>query len=804
MTQACSIPFRSLHGRHLEQAFGTSKECDRHPAAVLELLNSLARSEEPNAWFVAGTFLDGHRQLSKWESASALVLDLDYEDPEIPKDEGPHMAMPCEYRSKVLEALQSYARPGFAYATPRGWRVVHVLSVDVNDLEEYADLVDAARSGLLAHLESRGVATWRQGHPGLRLDQTSQRPSQAMRLPLPGQPQVLFGSDRPVDAMELLHDPSPRLDLDESLPSELAKACRRVGVGFQNSPEVVVTGFMAIACTLIGNSRWIRGWGRDMPLSLHYLTVQPSGSGKSTIRSFHLKAIAPILHEVRLLRKDAERAEAKYQAEVRSRSRKSKRESSVLAAPEPSPPPKSARGGVRATVIVTEATIEGLIDTLNDSPRGVLWACNEAHQVLGMLGHFSDSSTGRSLDAARLRSLMDSDPVEAHRAKSNVTPMRSVEVPWLAIDADVQPGVIEGLFTGEDLVSGMSARWLLHEPPSMRGRRKYVDAPAPPGEEESAVFRSYLEPLWRIELELVEDRPSPVCLELELAAARLAGEEMERMEARYDHVPEPLAGTLGHARGRLLRLAGVLALLRDPETMVVGEVDVQRAIHHLRYHLAHAERLLVRVDHGREEERLVKLDKSARVLLAHQPTRGVSPRDLCNRVSKRLYAGAEGRRRAVADLCKLGWTPRRPEWKGTGRKPRPSWFPRDASPNAGAIEVASRAANPSVGSVGTSRAPGATNPTAHELLEQASQRLLSSGEIKLPPPGKRGACPACGSSDGLAEFPPGSGRWHCHSDKHLDGGCAIDLLLWERLRRRPTPVEAVQEAKRILGLDAAA
>lgn len=790
-TPTATVPL--LWNEVLKARGGHVVPCERRPRALLEALVARRLERQPDAWFLPGTFCENRRTAAAWESSWGITLDFDYEDPEVPAAEGPHQTMPEAYRARLLAALEDYSLPAVAYPTRRGMRLVHVLTADVHDLDDYATLTEAAGDRFLRHLESRGVGTWRKGVPGLRLDPSSTQPYQAQRLPLPYMPVLPLGADRPVDRTELLNDTLPRLDLDAALPSELAEVCRRIGAGFQIAPEVAVANLMASASGLIGNTRAAAYRGTSSPLSLHYITIQGSGAGKSTVRKFLRQALERPLKAIYARRAKALEEAAEYQEELR-RWKKSGNDGTG----PPSPPPRSPLGGTRASLLVTGTTLEGLVDTLIDTPRGVLWSCDEAHQLIGILGRYSESGGGRSLDAARLRSLMESEFEETQRAGSNVIPTRTLRVPFLAIEADVQPGLVARLFSSEDLVSGMTSRFLMHEPPSLRGRRRYVDPPPAPGGDELEVLRRFLEPLWDLELDIVDGSPHPVLLDMSPDAERLYAVELERMEVRYVGISEAMAGTLGHARGRLVRLAGVLALLRDCQTLKITELDVRRAIHHIRYHLAHMERLFSRPDEWGEHDRLQRLDQSALKILAKQPKRGVTPRDLQLSVSKSRYRGTVGRQQAVADLNALGWTPKRPPSRGGGRPPQPGWFPPGVSPGA-RREEPTPGEGDSVGSVGTSPRPQATREDARELLAEASEVLLSRGEVELPPPGLRTPCPICGSSDGLGRVPHEHGRWHCFSSKHDAGGCAVDLHLGARLGRQPSAAEAVAEAKHILG-----
>lgn len=794
-----------LIGTCLDRAGGERVACERRPQAMLETLLSRQSESKPDAWALAGQFDGNRRNSDRWRAACAVVVDLDYEDPAVPKNEGAHQEMPPRYRAQLLKALDSYDLPAYAYATPRGLRIGHVLLEDVRDAESYAELADAAGHKLIRHLESCGLGTWRRGEVGLRYDSASDQPWQAMRLPIPGQPYVLSGQDRAVLESELLDGGVPRLDLDNALPKDLADSCRQVSHWVQIAPEVVVTGVMALASSAIGNSRWVEVRGLRAPLSLHYLTVQPSGSGKSEVRRYLRRVLERPMAEVSAQREKARRESEEYEEDLREwQATRRKQGGRKKAGPRPTPPPLTPRGGQRVSLIVSEGSLEGIIETLEDTPRGFLWASDEAHEILGLLGRYSDGGTGRSLDAARLRRLMDSQPVEQHRARSNASPIRALPRPWLAIDADVQPGVAQELFNHEDRRSGMTARLLIHEPPSMRGKRRYVDPPPQPSQEVFLLLRERLESLWRLDLRLDEGTPQYECINLDGEAERVWAEELERLEPRHSHANDEEAGALGHARGRVLRFAGVLALLRDPHADSVTSIDMRRAIQHMRYHFAHGRRLLCEDAVQDDEQRLKRLEEQARRILDLEPDRGVTPRELGRRVNKIRYgAGVAGFQRAVADLNALGWSPRRPPAKGRGRRPQVGWFPPGVSAKSAKGQTRGEPRQ-SADSAGRRSPSGSKGRPATDLLDEASARLIDSGEVALPPPGVRAPCPICGSSDGLGTIPESRNRWYCHSDRHQAGGCAVDLHLAGRLGRVATTLEAVEEAKRILGEGAAA
>jgi len=805
-----------LVGRGLDRADGERLEFARKPSSLRDLLLARQRDDAPDQWVILGEFEQHRRSRDGWRSASGVTLDLDWEDPTVPKEEGAHQAVPAGERELILAALDEYSAPGLAYLTPRGLRVMHLLAADVTDVDGYEELVDAASEMLLRHLGTHGVPLWRDGVTGLRLDGASRSPWQAMRLPLPGQPTVLTGGDCEVCGTGFEAGHTQRMDLDAALPPDLAEACRQIASWVQIAAEVVVTGLMATASAAIGNTRWVVARGRAVPVSLQYLTSLPSGSGKGEVRKYLRLAAQDFEREVTERRGEARREREEHQdkleqwrADGRSSKNRAKR------GPRPELPPLSPEGGERTSFIVSEANLEGIIATLEDTPRGVLWASDEAHEIVGMLGRYGDGGGARSLDAARLRRLMDSAPVEAHRARSNSSPVRRLPRPCLAIDADVQPKVLDALFNDEDRVSGTTARFLMHAPPPMQGERRYVDAPPEPEPWVLELLRSRLGALWAIELKLKEGVPHYEPLPLEDKAERLWAEELERLERRYPGAGDEETGALGHARGRMLRLAGVLTLLRDPKASAVTVVDMRRAITHMRYHLEHHRVLIAQVDEDAEAERLEKLCEQVEKLFKSQPETGVRATDLRRHVSKSRYGGKEGLRRAYADLHALGWKLRRRRALDgrPGRPPVPAFLPPEGGLHDphGPEQSSHKPHKPAPGGLGGLRddREGRREHAHHngadacELLDRASDHLIASGAVGLPRPGVRTACPACGSPDGLGVLPDKPSRWHCHSDRHTGhrGGCAVDYYLAQRLERMPTVAEAVEEAKGILGLN---
>lgn len=457
--------------------------------------------------------------------------------------------------------------------------------------------------------------------------------------------------------------PPPRLDLDAALPPEIAGACCGIARWIQIAVEAVVTCFLAHASAAIGNSRWVAVRGFYVPLSLQFVTSILAGSGKSEIRRYFRCATQKIEARIMARRAEAEREAQEYADKLAAwKADQRNPKARNTAGPRPEPPKPSPHGGVRVTYCLSEANLEGVVETLLDTPRGLMWATDEAHEVIGMLGVYGDGK--RSLDAARLRKLTESQPTEAHRAKSNTSPIRRLQRPFLGMDLDVQPGVFVDLFMAEDRVSGFTARLLIHEPRTYHGRRKYVTPPPQPSPKVLALIEDRLGELFDLEFEVEDDGTAvPEWLPLHPDAELAWAEELERLERLYSGASDERAGALGHARGRILRLAGVLCLLRDPRAQAVSKLDVERAIVLMRYHLAHADRLAQRDEETEEERDLRELEE----LIRRRHGGEITARELRN--AKHCYRNPGAAEAALDELVHAG---------------RGSWYWRAPGPRGGA------------------------------------------------------------------------------------------------------------------------
>lgn len=811
----------ALVGASLQHAVGSRVLFHpRTPGVFLEGLTSRAAAERPDGWFILGSFAGDRRGTDTWLGASGITVDLDYEDPAVPKEEGPHREVPDQMRPRLLAAIRGFDLPGFGWLTRRGLRFAVVAAEDTDDIESYRLGARTIGDKLLDHLERAGIRTWRQGYPGLKFDECSTRPTQAMRLPIANSPTFVTGMDTAVEMHQILDpaDDSLTINLGRALPAPLGEALAQVATDVQIAPETVATGYLAIAATAIGNTYRVEARGFKVPLSLQFITIAMSGDGKSTVRRALRPAVEAIEKSVLARREAAAQERQAHEARLADWERHRKAKNPPRSDPRPAPPRKSPDGGERVSFILNEATLEGVAATLEDTPRGVLWQSDEADAVLGALGRYGGGDRARALDAARIRRLTDGESTEVHRARGNASQIRRLARPFLCIETDLQPDRLEAIFDTDDQRSGLTARFLIHQPETFAGSRRYLNPPPRPDAWVLPTLTTILGRLWGIPLQLEEDgAPCWKLLFLDETAEHLWATEMEAIEPRLPTVGPEERGFLGHLRGRLLRLAGVLALLRWacetnslvcldslaalPTLTVIGS-DMEMAIAWGRYFSAHHRVLFAESPARRQERHQLEADQFKSLATRHfakHSARGVTPADLATSGGRR-FRSTEGRAKAVSLLNAIGWAPQRVQSEGPGR-PTVAWFPptpgRTAAPKGGQTNQGNQTIDPSAppGATGTHDEP------ACDLLQRASNRLLEERRVSYPERGVRGPCPACGSPDGLAAL-PNSDRWYCHSsrhDEHCRSGYAVDLHFAQQHGRMPTPAEAVSLSRLILG-----
>ena len=110
--------------------------------------------------------------------------------------------------------------------------------------------------------------------------------------------------------------------------------------------------------------------------------------------------------------------------------------------------------------LVSDITIEALIEVLNVNPRGVLCYRDE---LSGLFGSFGQYKAKASPDVANYLSMFNAQEVVNDRKVNNF--VRYVPHAAVSITGSIQPDILRKALAGENTENGLAARFLICEPP---------------------------------------------------------------------------------------------------------------------------------------------------------------------------------------------------------------------------------------------------------------------------------------------------------------------------------------------------
>ena len=776
--------FALSFGRDLQDNQCHAEDCGPRDHAELAAVLMVSRAGS-DPWATLSTFSTLLRRAEDWVSADGALLDFDWTDPALPAGEG-HLPVPEAIAARLLDAARGGLLPsGILYPTRRGFRFGVLFRKPVRDADTYTQAVEELGRLVLDALDDDDFSVARSGVVGFAFDEASTKVAQVQRLPRDGAPIVVTGETVYNAVMLARGEIRPEMPLEAALPCDIAAAARQIGAWVQIAPEVVVVHILATISATVGNTRRVQCRGLEHNLSLQFLTLVKSGAGKTTVRKCLDPATAAMRRAVQERRDAAQKEWELYEIQLKGwkSALSSRKKRAEPVGPRPEPPALR----LRETFMLTEATTEALYKALTDTPRGILWSTSEAHEILGALGRYSDGGKGRDLDTARLRKLTEGEDTEIHRSVDGI---RTITAPFVAIDMDAQPAIRDSLFQEIDKVSGFSARFLIHEPTSLLGVRRYVHRPQSPDALLLEQIGETLAGLWAKKLDVGQDgRVQPVPLYVSDEADQLWAVELEHLERRLPGAAADEEGFFGHLRGRLLRLAGVLALWEDPTACMIDGETMRRAILLGRYFLRH-HRAAARAAREAQQERAVEAIRE-RVELKGS----ICPRDAAGQW--RRYRGPDGAALAIAHFRAAGLVPQKQgKTAGPGRPKHDRWvFPnRPSKPSKSAPDEGQTDTD---GFDGEGPSSNGNAPTDWDGRFAALNQSLA-GTVEHPPGGK-GACPLCKHADCFGRVND-SNYWKCFSSDHAavcggqsDHGDLLDLWFLRGQGRLPTKDERVQQ-----------
>lgn len=248
----------------------------------------------------------------------------------------------------------------------------------------------------------------------------------------------------------------------DALPRPLAGFVAEAAAALGCDPSMVALPAIAVAGSLIGNTRTIRlksSW--QEPCIFWTCIVADSGTLKSPA---HDTAVRPLHRLQKRLKTDHAARMAEYQtAHEEWKSRKAR--DAANAGPEPEKP-------ILPRVVCSDITLERLGELLEQNPRGILCARDE---LAGWFGSFSryKGKAGAS-DLPAWLEMHCAGPLTIDR-KTSEKKVLFIDRAAVSVSGTIQPGILAKAVRGDFLDSGFIARILLAMPPKARKEWQDVD-----------------------------------------------------------------------------------------------------------------------------------------------------------------------------------------------------------------------------------------------------------------------------------------------------------------------------------------
>jgi len=396
-------------------------------------------------------------------------------------------------------------------------------------------------------------------------------PPRAMVERIPLTPQIRVQKEYPIDALGPI----------------LSEAARAIAEKVQVPVVLAAQSVAAVASLAAQAYRDVRLLnGQVRPISNFFLTIASSGDRKT---SADREALAPVRkHELSLRVQyetdlDAWRVKhSAYQAEKRkiegnTKLTRDEREAKLRGlGSEPLKPLEPA-------LTVPEPTIEGLLKGWVNLPASLGLFSDEGGSFLA--GH-SMRDDSRMASAAAFSHLWDGEPPRRMRAADGLTMLYGRR---LTLHLMCQPGVAQS-FLGDSIIQdqGLSARFLIAGTESLAGTRMFRE-PSIDGRTLHQFGKS-VEALLAQKATLAEGKRN----ELQPPVLTLSAEAKERWIDFYNHV-EAQSGVTGayseirpfasKSAEHAIRIAGVLSVFADPNTMQIDGVTMLNATNLLDWYL---------------------------------------------------------------------------------------------------------------------------------------------------------------------------------------------------------------------------
>ena len=357
-------------------------------------------------------------------------------------------------------------------------------------------------------------------------------------------------------------EPFPVDVLPEPLKTYVPEVANAIGC----DPSFIAGPALVALAGAIGNRREVviqQSWKE--PLILWLGIVAPSGTQKSPAMR---EVVGPLYREDQQALKAYKEVHEGYKTELDNwktlGDEKSRRDFFPDGKPqEPAPCPRN---------VVSDITVEALAEVLEYSPGGLL-VCRD--ELGGWLGSFNQYKSGGGSDVEDWLSMYGAAPVTIDRKSTGTILIPRATV---SILGTIQPGAARRSLkvrkSNQHIENGLAARILWVMPPTRL--RTWTD-----DDISDATRRTWANLLRNLgELQFADDDYNPVGLTLEPGALDVFKAHFEKCAKQMDELSEmdPMRAAISKLEGGAARIAGLIALGKDPNARSIDESSMRSAV----------------------------------------------------------------------------------------------------------------------------------------------------------------------------------------------------------------------------------
>lgn len=391
------------------------------------------------------------------------------------------------------------------------------------------------------------------------------------------------------DPVPLLPPAPPQLDAERL--GGIGAMARAVADSLQVPVDLPALFGLAVASTAVGGRRAVSpkpDWSE--PVTLYTMPVAAPGEMKSPA----LGLMAKPLYDEQKRRRSEDRAKVARDQQDRRIAEAciADAEGKVIKAPSP-----ERRRELRKNLDAARSELEELgepkvmtqliaDDTTPEAAADVLAQQGERLAILSAEGSFLGNVGGRYSKTANPELTLKAWSHEPHSVNRKSGPPLFLEHPNLTLGIAVQPGFLTGMGEAGDVFEarGLMARFLYAMPASKVGERSYDTEPIP------AALREWYGAAVARMMHVVWDDTELRVMDLDAKAQASFRAFWEALEPRHKTAGD-LSSVEGWAKklpGQILRIAAILALFEEPETLTVPGEVMDDAVALAPYLIAHA------------------------------------------------------------------------------------------------------------------------------------------------------------------------------------------------------------------------